>query len=131
MYEIDFGVTQGLPLSLALVTYQPSPLTKNYFEVDPSIYLLHPTALLQQTSCDKMATPPQDDPKPNGALFDDFFESIGKKAEQLTIDDKDKSGDQTAQVADDEQKVVDEIESLCMNCHENASYLIFTGRYYH
>jgi zinc finger protein len=73
-----------------------------------------------------MTNPTQDDPMPVGAAFDDFFESIGKKAEQLAINDKsDKSpnagGDASQpEQGEDEQKVVDEIESLCMNCHENV-----------
>lgn len=73
-----------------------------------------------------MATPTQDDPKPDGAAFDNFFESIGKKAEQLTINDKsDRSPNANGDApqpdqGEDEQKVVDEIESLCMNCHENV-----------
>jgi zinc finger protein len=76
-----------------------------------------------------MAT--QDDQKPDGAAFDDFFESLGKKAENLTIkeqtDHKDDAPDEVDQVKpnDDEQKVVDEIESLCMNCHENVSCRYF------
>jgi hypothetical protein len=76
-----------------------------------------------------MASPPQEDPKPDGAAFDDFFESIGKKAEQLTINEQSEksntNGDLSAQKpdhAEEEQKVVDEIESLCMNCHENVRY---------
>ena len=77
-----------------------------------------------------MASAPQDDPKPDGAAFDDFFESIGKKAEQLNVNDPSReqppnsTGDSLAgqpEQAEEEQKVVDEIESLCMNCHENAS----------
>jgi len=31
------------------------------------------------------------DPKPDGAAFDDFFESLGKKAENLSGTDKDSS----------------------------------------
>jgi zinc finger protein len=79
----------------------------------------------------------KEDDKPNGAAFDDFFESLGKKAENLTLKDSaSKSKDSsavidgkelttgTAAIADnsDDQKIVDEIESLCMNCHENVSY---------
>lgn len=77
-----------------------------------------------------MASATQDDPKPDGAAFDDFFESIGKKAEQLNTNDASAkpanatTGDSVAaqpEQAEEDQKVVDEIESLCMNCHENAS----------
>jgi hypothetical protein len=77
-----------------------------------------------------MAGPPQEDSKPDGAAFDEFFESIGKKAEQLTINDNSKKSryangeapSQQSEQGEEDQKVVDEIESLCMNCHENVSY---------
>ena len=77
------------------------------------------------------------DDKPDGAAFDDFFENLGKKAEQLALSDKavkpsksddtvngEESTTETTSATDDvdEQKVVDEIESLCMNCHENVSH---------
>jgi hypothetical protein len=45
----------------------------------------------------------------DGKLFDDFFENIGDKVAQT------EAADET------EPKVVDEIESLCMNCHANVS----------
>jgi zinc finger protein len=76
------------------------------------------------------------DDKPDGTAFDNFFENLGKKAEQLTIKDPaEKStvpratvnGEQpttetvSATEDADEPKVVDEIESLCMNCHENVN----------
>lgn len=65
-----------------------------------------------------MATPKEND-KADGAVFDDFFESLGKKAEGLSItDDANANTEEDA----DEQKVVDEIESLCMNCHENVRF---------
>jgi zinc finger protein len=80
-----------------------------------------------------MATNSKEEPKPDGAAFDDFFDSIGKKAEHLTIDERnDKktpatngttSLDTALQDGEDEAnepKIVDEIESLCMNCHENV-----------
>lgn len=44
-----------------------------------------------------------------------FFEPIGNKAQGL-------SGTTNAAVAEEDYvKPVDEIESLCMNCHENVS----------
>ncbi|KAH8684399.1 ZPR1 zinc-finger domain-containing protein [Tricladium varicosporioides] len=76
-----------------------------------------------------MSTSTQEEPKLDGKAFDDFFSSIGKKAENLTIDDKtknpvDNGAESTATNApapeEPEQKVVDEIESLCMNCHEQG-----------
>lgn len=83
-----------------------------------------------------MTHPSQDEQKLGGAAFDDFFESLGKKAEHLTIDEKDgnnqvstATNDTNAPATkekpaedDDDQKVVDEIESLCMNCRENVSF---------
>ncbi|OTA55226.1 zinc finger protein zpr1 [Hypoxylon sp. EC38] len=49
----------------------------------------------------------------------DFFESIGHKAEQLAPTTNGTNG--AAQKDDDDEKVVEEIESLCMNCHENGT----------
>jgi zinc finger protein len=43
-----------------------------------------------------------------------FFEPIGNKAQGLSANT---NGDST----EEEFKPVDEIESLCMNCHENVS----------
>lgn len=67
----------------------------------------------------------QEEPKPDGAAFDDFFESIGKKAENLTIDEKNGKSEVAtgveSTVDSDEPQIVDEIESLCMNCRENVS----------
>lgn len=73
------------------------------------------------------------DPKPDGAAFDDFFESLGKKAENLTIDERNgQKGPATNGITpsaeeggdENEPKVVDEIESLCMNCHENVCFSV-------
>lgn len=62
--------------------------------------------------------------KPDGKAFDDFFDSIGNKAEQLGSNKKQKTEGETvepdAPEVDDDQRVVDEIESLCMNCHANG-----------
>lgn len=67
----------------------------------------------------------RDSPKPDGAAFDDFFESLGKKAQNLTVNEqnghKEDAANGGAELTDEDgQKVVDEIESLCMNCHENG-----------
>lgn len=75
-----------------------------------------------------MASNTQEETKPDGAAFDQFFDSIGKKAENLTINQDSKPATNSTEStslaseekADDEPKVVDEIESLCMNCHENV-----------
>lgn len=76
------------------------------------------------------------DIKHNGAAINDFFESLGKKAEHLTTSDPastpeikvsnpnshDSPADNATLTGEaDEQRVVDEIESLCMNCHENVN----------
>jgi len=66
----------------------------------------------------------QEEPKPDGAAFDDFFESIGKKTQNLAINEQATSNGSIPQLNEEEdQRVVDEIESLCMNCHENVVYL--------
>lgn len=65
----------------------------------------------------------KEDPKPDGAAFDDYFESLGKKAKDLRIDEQKAATNGTAfqrEPEEEEQKVVDEIESLCMNCRENV-----------
>lgn len=49
----------------------------------------------------------------------EFFESIGQKASQLNGTAGD-AGAEGQQDGDDEPKVVEQIESLCMNCHENV-----------
>lgn len=48
-----------------------------------------------------------------------FFEPIGNKAQGLSTT---ANGEST----EEEFKPVDEIESLCMNCHENVSRLAFS-----
>lgn len=70
-----------------------------------------------------MADTNQTETKPDGAVFDDYFESLGKKAQNLsTNDQKDGVATNSTLESDEEQRVVDEIESLCMNCHENVSF---------
>lgn len=78
-----------------------------------------------------MSAPKTQDLKPDGAAFDDFFDSIGKKAEDLSINDKDgqkdpaTNGVESAEAREaEEPKVVDEIESLCMNCQANVRSLL-------
>lgn len=72
-----------------------------------------------------MAESNHNETKPDGAVFDDYFESLGKKAENLSSNDQKISVETNGTLQpDEEQKVVDEIESLCMNCHENVSYCI-------
>lgn len=46
----------------------------------------------------------------------DLFAAIGKQVLGLKL------GNDEEPAEDDRVKVVDEIESLCMNCHENVSY---------
>lgn len=96
-----------------------------YFVLDPAV---SPHQAFE-TIYTKMASNPQEDPKPDGAAFDEFFDSIGKKAENLTINEDGKPAtngtDSTSLEAVtepevDEPKIVDEIESLCMNCHANV-----------
>ncbi|KAJ9138680.1 Zinc finger protein ZPR1 [Pleurostoma richardsiae] len=56
---------------------------------------------------------------PNGVSSQEFFESIGHKAEQIAPTTT-TNGAQT-NGGDDDGKVVEEIESLCMQCHENGT----------
>lgn len=84
-----------------------------------------------------MASHTQEDPKPDGAAFDDFFESLGKKAENLSINGQNGKKESASEgfepeavddaTTDEEPRIVDEIESLCMNCHSNVS----VSHYYH
>ncbi|KAH9893887.1 ZPR1 zinc-finger domain-containing protein [Xylariomycetidae sp. FL2044] len=48
----------------------------------------------------------------------DFFQSIGDKAAQLAPATNGTNG---VSQTDDDEKVVEQIESLCMNCHENGT----------
>ena len=48
----------------------------------------------------------------------DLFAAIGKQVLGLSLEDDENSSE------DDRVKVVDEIESLCMNCHEDVSFLL-------
>lgn len=47
------------------------------------------------------------------SLAQDLFEDMGRKVAEASAQEGD----------DDGTRVVDEIESLCMNCHENVSRL--------
>ncbi|EPE25704.1 hypothetical protein GLAREA_01616 [Glarea lozoyensis ATCC 20868] len=69
-----------------------------------------------------MSNTHEEDTKPDGKAFDDFFDSIGNKAENVAASkaDANEVAPTTTQVPEEEQKVVDEIESLCMNCRENG-----------
>lgn len=53
------------------------------------------------------------DHEPKKSLAQDLFEDMGRQVERMTNGQPDGT--------DVEQKVVDEIESLCMNCHENGT----------
>ena len=51
----------------------------------------------------------------------EFFQKIGDKAGQLNSSPA-VNGDATkTEGNDDEERIVEQIESLCMNCHENVS----------
>jgi zinc finger protein len=43
------------------------------------------------------------------SLAKDLFEDMGRKVDEAS-----------AQQEEDDSRVVDEIESMCMNCHENV-----------
>ncbi|PBP23204.1 ZPR1 zinc-finger domain-containing protein [Diplocarpon rosae] len=82
----------------------------------------------------EMTVSATEDPKPDGAAFDTFFDSIGQKAENLTNGqsgqkDPAANGQESPDNLDhDESKVVDEIESLCMNCKENGTTRLLLTR---
>ncbi|KAL3421484.1 Zinc finger protein ZPR1 [Phlyctema vagabunda] len=68
-----------------------------------------------------MAQPEDKSQVDGGAAFDDFFDSIGKKAELTNGPAHQEGGvEGETKIQEDDQRVVDEIESLCMNCHENG-----------
>lgn len=74
-----------------------------------------------------MGSPTQEDVIKGGVAFDDYFESIGKKAATLTsvenaVKQQLEGGEAPEEEAgeEQEQRLVDEIESLCMNCHANG-----------
>lgn len=50
------------------------------------------------------------------SLAQDLFEDMGRKVAEASA----QQGDD-----DSEPKVVEEIESLCMNCHEDVCHLMF------
>ena len=64
-----------------------------------------------------MSAPGDTATKP-AASSSEFFEPIGKKADQLAPTTNGANGVPSAE--DDDGKVVEQIESLCMNCHENV-----------
>ncbi len=47
----------------------------------------------------------------------ELFDTIGHKAEQVAPNTNGANGGQP----EEDERVVEEIESLCMNCHENVS----------
>lgn len=63
---------------------------------------------------------PAEEINATGVSSTEFFDSIGSQAERTAATTE---GAQAQDTADDE-RVVEEIESLCMNCHENVRALI-------
>lgn len=53
----------------------------------------------------------------NGISSTDYFKSIGQQVDQVAP----ATNGAGQQADDDDVKPVEEIESLCMNCHENVS----------
>lgn len=49
----------------------------------------------------------------------DLFEEVGKKVEALQLERPEKAVEEEAE-NDDDGRVADAIESLCMSCHENV-----------
>ncbi len=59
---------------------------------------------------------PAEEIRPNTVSSPEFFDTIGHQAEQLAP-----AADGAGQDGEDDRRVVEEIESLCMNCHDNVS----------
>ena len=70
----------------------------------------------------------------NDEREEDLFTAIGRRVQDLEIDDtaKVKRFDEGNQSEDEraEAKVVDKIESLCMNCEDNVSLALFHYQYH-
>jgi zinc finger protein len=62
--------------------------------------------------------------KPSGASSTDFFEPIGQKAEQVAPSTANGVATENDVGGADDQKVVEEIESLCMNCGQNVCHFL-------
>ncbi|KAI3323850.1 zinc finger protein zpr1 [Xylariaceae sp. AK1471] len=60
---------------------------------------------------------PEDQPTTTTVTPTDFFESIGQKVDHIAPSTNGAAGLRD----DDNDKVVEQIESLCMNCHENGT----------
>ncbi len=54
------------------------------------------------------------------SLAKDLFEDMGRKVAEASAQEDNEDG----------SKVVDEIESLCMNCHENVSIVTSPNKVY-
>ena len=50
----------------------------------------------------------------------ELFDTIGQKAEQLAPAPTTNDTTHAPLAEDEDQRVVEEVESLCMNCHENV-----------
>jgi hypothetical protein len=130
-WELSSGgeISTAFPLQPCPTSWIISLIAKNLWLYPSNSNIPHfiPS---ERPAHNNMATNSQDDPKPDGAAFDDFFDSIGKKAENLKLTDQTGKKDSATQdsvsktfestTEDDEPKVVDEIESLCMNCRESV-----------
>ncbi|KAI9770586.1 MAG: nucleolar zinc-finger protein [Geoglossum simile] len=74
-------------------------------------------------------------PTATPASHPDLFEDVGKKVEKLSLDQHDVTGSSNPGEADlgagadgDGQRMVDEIESLCMNCQEDGTTRLLLTR---
>lgn len=69
-----------------------------------------------------MAQQPNGERLEGGALMKDLFEDMGRQVNGMSGTNGDTNGEET------DQRVVDEIESLCMNCHENGTTRLLLTR---
>lgn len=60
---------------------------------------------------------------PHKSLAKDLFEDMGRKVETM-------NGSANTADGDSEPKVVEEIESLCMNCHADVSPDLYCSAFY-
>ena len=61
---------------------------------------------------------PPEETKATGVSSTEFFDSIGNQAERVAP----ATDGAQEQDGDDDGRVVEEIESLCMQCHDNVSF---------
>lgn len=62
-----------------------------------------------------MAASDSSKPAPTQSLAQDLFADMGKKVENMKLSSEEPE--------EQEQRTVEEVESMCMNCHDNVSMI--------